>query len=84
MNMQGAAHRSSNSTSTWLLHMQLYLTIEVSVFSGLEIREYGEWIRHADHMARNATQKLALTSPTGDGCSVGIVRSRTQPTELLT
>jgi len=28
-------------------------------------------------------QKLALTSPTGGGRSVGIVRSRTKATELL-
>jgi hypothetical protein len=28
------------------------------------------------------TQKLALTSPTSGGCSVGIVRSRTQATEI--
>jgi len=28
-------------------------------------------------------QKLALTSPTGGGCSVGIVRSRTKATEIF-
>jgi len=28
-------------------------------------------------------QKLALTSPTGGGCSVGIVRSRTKVTESV-
>jgi len=28
-------------------------------------------------------QKLALTSPTGGGCSVGIVRSRTKATERV-
>jgi len=28
-------------------------------------------------------QKLALTSPTGGGCSVGIVRVRTKATELV-
>jgi hypothetical protein len=38
---------------------------------------YGEWrvgIRHADYVAPLYAQKLALTSPTIDGLSVGIVR----------
>jgi hypothetical protein len=39
-------------------------------------------ICHADHVAP-CQQKLALTSPTSDGRSVGIVRSRTQATELV-
>jgi hypothetical protein len=37
-------------------------------------------IRHADHVAPSNPQKLALTSPTSSGRSVGIVRSRTQAT----
>jgi hypothetical protein len=46
--------------------------------SGLQSREYGRrfssrWPRGALH-----PQKLALTSPTNGGLSVGIVRSRTQ------
>jgi hypothetical protein len=50
--------------------------------SGLENREYGcgnqsRWIR--GNLCR---QKLALTSPTSDGRSGGIVRSRTQATEF--
>jgi hypothetical protein len=49
--------------------------------SGLEIREYGLGIRHADHVALYP-QKLALTWPTSGGRSVGIVRSRTQVTEF--
>jgi hypothetical protein len=41
--------------------------------SGLEIREYGR---------RDHPQKLAVTSPTNGCRSLGIVRSRTQPTEF--
>jgi hypothetical protein len=39
--------------------------------------------RCADHVAPLYPQKLALTSPTGGGRSVGIVRSRTKATEFL-
>ena len=39
--------------------------------------------RCADHVTPFYPQKLALTSPTGGGRSVGIVRSRTKATELL-
>jgi hypothetical protein len=50
--------------------------------SGLEIREYGRrdpsrWPRGSLYL-----QKLALTSPTSGGRSVGIVRSRTQVMEF--
>jgi hypothetical protein len=50
--------------------------------SGLENREYGSrdpsrWPRHTLY-----PQKLALTSPTSGGRSVGIVRSLTQTTEF--
>jgi hypothetical protein len=50
--------------------------------AGLENREYGggklsRWPRSSFYK-----QKLALTSPTSGGSSVGIVRSRTQSTEL--
>jgi hypothetical protein len=50
--------------------------------SGLEIREYGR--RDSSHWPRGSLypQKLALTSPTNGGRSVGIVRSRTQTTEF--
>ena len=40
-------------------------------------------IRCADHVTRLYPQKLALTSPTGGGRSVGIVRSRTKATEFV-
>ena len=39
-------------------------------------------IRCANHVTPLYPQKLALTSPTGGGRSVGIVRSRTQATEF--
>ena len=38
--------------------------------------------RCADHVTYLYPQKLALTSPTGGGRSVGIVRSRTKATEF--
>ena len=38
--------------------------------------------RCADHMTPLYPQKLALTSPTGGGRSVGIVRVRTEATEF--
>jgi hypothetical protein len=44
--------------------------------SGLESRD-------PDHATRLYPQKLALTSPTRGGRSVGIVRSETKTTELL-
>jgi hypothetical protein len=40
-------------------------------------------IRHADHVAPSMLHKLAITSPTSGGRSVGIVRSRTQTMEFL-
>ena len=39
--------------------------------------------RSADHVTPLYPQKLALTSPTGGGRSVGIVRSRTKATEFI-
>jgi len=38
--------------------------------------------RCADHVTPMYPQKLALTSPTGSGRSVGIVRVRTKATEF--
>ena len=38
--------------------------------------------RYADHVTPLYPQKLALTSPTGGGRSVGIVHSRTKATEF--
>jgi hypothetical protein len=39
-------------------------------------------IRHADHVSLSIRKKLAITSPTSGGRSVGIVRSRTQIMEF--
>jgi hypothetical protein len=39
-------------------------------------------IRHADHIVPSIRKKLALTSLTSDGRSVGIIPSRTQVTEF--
>jgi len=39
--------------------------------------------RCADHVTPLYPQKLALTSPTGGGRSVGIVRVRTKAKELM-
>jgi hypothetical protein len=39
-------------------------------------------ICHADHVASSIRKKLAITSPTSSGRSVGIVRSRTQTMEF--
>jgi hypothetical protein len=39
-------------------------------------------IRHADHVAPSSRKKLAITSPTSGGRSVGTVRSRTQTMEF--
>jgi hypothetical protein len=39
-------------------------------------------IRHADHVALSIRKKLAVTSPTSGGGSVGMVRSLTQATEF--
>jgi hypothetical protein len=52
--------------------------------SGLEIREYGR--RDPSRWQRGTLypqKKLALSSPTSGGRSVGIVRSRIQATEFL-
>jgi hypothetical protein len=60
------------------------LCASVLVTSGLENRDYGRresaalTMRHPLYL-----QKLALTSPTSGGRSVGIVRSRTKDTELV-
>jgi len=40
-------------------------------------------IRCTDHVTPLYPQKLTLTSPTGGSRSVGIVRSRTEATELV-
>ena len=50
---------------------------------GPENRLTAVGIRCADHVTPFYPQKLALTSPTGGGHSVGIVRSRTKATEFF-
>jgi hypothetical protein len=49
---------------------------------GLEYRKYGYEDPLRWPIDTIYAQKLALTSPTGCGLSVGIVRSRTQATEF--
>jgi hypothetical protein len=44
---------------------------------------FKKMICHTDHATPLYPQKLALTSPTSGGRSVGIVRSRTKATELV-
>jgi hypothetical protein len=51
--------------------------------SGLEIREYCRWDPSFWPRGTFYPQKLALTSLTSGGRSVGIVRSRTQVMEFL-
>jgi hypothetical protein len=51
-------------------------------FSGVESPEYGRWDPSSWPRGTLYPQKLALTSPTSGGRSVGIVRSRTQATEF--
>jgi len=54
------------------------------VAPGLENRDLRLWgTRCADHVTPLYQQKLARTSPTGGGRSVGIVRVRTKATELV-
>jgi hypothetical protein len=40
-------------------------------------------IRHADNVVTSILKKLAITSPTSGGRSVGIVRSRTRTMEFF-
>jgi hypothetical protein len=51
--------------------------------SGLENRDMAVGISHADHATPFYPQKLAITSLTNGGLSVGIVRWRTQATEFV-
>jgi hypothetical protein len=50
---------------------------------GLENRDYGRRGFRTNHVTTFYQQKLALTSPTSGGCSVGIVRSRIKATVLV-
>jgi hypothetical protein len=62
--------------------LRSYLKEKVAARS-LEIRHYG--CRDPSRWPRGTLypQKSALTPPTSSGCSVGIVRSRTQATEFI-
>jgi hypothetical protein len=53
------------------------------MYSDLENREYGRRDQSRWPNGILYPQKLALTSPTSCGSSVGIVGSRTQATELV-
>jgi hypothetical protein len=55
---------------------------EKRIGSGLDSRDYGRGDPLRRARGTLYPQKLALTSPTSDGRSVGIVRSRTQATEF--
>jgi hypothetical protein len=59
-------------------------TIEELLGSGLESRECGRRDQSPWPRGILCPQKLAQTSPTSGGRSVGIVRWRTQATELVT
>jgi hypothetical protein len=65
--------REYNWGATWLK----------SSGSCLDIENTAVGIRHADHVAPSIRKKWAITSPTSGGCSVGIVRSRTQTMEFF-
>jgi hypothetical protein len=54
-----------------------------SIGSGLESREYGRTDPSRWQLGTLYPQKLALTSPTSGGHSVGIGRSRTKATEFI-
>jgi hypothetical protein len=63
--------------------MKLTTWIKKVAAPGLENRDLtAVGIHCADHVTPLYQQKLALTSPTGGGRSVGIVRERTKATEL--
>jgi hypothetical protein len=84
---EGIAHSTMSVTSTWSVRsaswVQLRSYLEEIVAAPVyktEITAIG--IRRADHATPLYPQKLALTSLTSAGRSVGTVRSRTQATEL--
>jgi hypothetical protein len=62
------------------IRIMVKVTIAVSI--GLESREYGSKDPSRWPRGTRYPQKLALTSPTCCGCSVGIVHLRTQAMEL--
>jgi hypothetical protein len=55
----------------------------INSFRGVLTEIMAVGFRHNDHATPLYPQKLALTSSTSGGRSVGIVRSRTKATELV-
>ena len=72
----------TGSTASWD-QLRSYLNKKSSGFRSRKQRLTAVGTRCADHVTPLYPQKLALTSPTGGGCSVGIVRSRTKATEFF-
>ena len=63
--------------------IQFVIFVQLGSGSGLEKIKTAVGNRCADHVTPLYPQKLALTSPTGGGRSVGIVRSRTKATKFM-
>jgi hypothetical protein len=66
-----------------IIFIFIYLSNILYFHSGVEIREYGRRDLSCWPRGTLYPQKLALTSPTSGGDSVGIVCSRTQVTEFM-
>jgi hypothetical protein len=64
-----------------LCNFKVSLSVFVIVYLECVLHVFA--FRRTDHATPLYPQKLALTSPTSGGRSVGIVRSRTKVTELV-
>ena len=71
------------STNTELHNTQMTVPYNLYLHLHSPQRLTAVGIRCADHVTPLYPQNLALTSPTGGGRSVGIVRSRTKATEFF-